>query len=180
MVPFSPPVLYIRDVAFAIVRKLEGGFTRDNGGRTMYGVSENAHPAIWAKAEAQNRLPTWDECREVYEIYWGQGHAGAIAEHKPRTAIAFYDACINMGIVPATRLLQRVLGVKKIDGIYGPITHEAIARDPRNDVEIMKAVLDARLRFYERLVVLSKKHAGSLKGWQNRIARLAHFVEFPA
>ena len=106
----------------------EGGSTEtndpdDSGGRTKYGISENAHPEAWADGDV-----TLPEAREIYQrVYILAEHFDKIANLPLQHQVV--DFGVPHGADKATRLLQQVLGVS-IDGELGPQTLQAIQQYP--------------------------------------------------
>lgn len=101
----------------------EGGDTLTNdpddpGGRTIYGISEAAHPEAW-----QDGPPEYSEAREIYySAYWLPCRCEDLP---PALAFVLFDTAVNIGAGRARKLLQEAVG-SKIDGIIGPNTLEAI------------------------------------------------------
>lgn len=82
------------DIALDFVFSMEGGFSddpNDPGGRTMYGISERAHPEAW-----KNGPPTKDDAKEIYvRHYWIPLELDRLDNH---FAILVMDTAVNVGV----------------------------------------------------------------------------------
>lgn len=151
----------------------EGGFVNDpddSGGRTIYGISERAHPELW-----KDGPPSYETARKVYE------QAYILAEKfdqipDPWLRDQVIDYGVTSGPDTATRLLQEVLGVK-VDGVIGPQTLKAINNFPPSSlfgypvpgrVALNLAFERARAVRYIRLVQKRPKDVKFLFGWLKR------------
>lgn len=110
--------------AFAIVIGSEGGLTNnpsDPGGRTNFGISQRAYPALDIAAL------TLDDARAIYlSGYWAKVRGDDLP---PPLAMLVFDAAVNNGVSRATRWLQASVGVTQ-DGIIGPVTLAAVHSRP--------------------------------------------------
>lgn len=163
-----------KDIIDDIIRR-EGGDKEtndpdDSGGRTKYGISEQAHPEAWADGDI-----TREEARSIYEKVY------ILAEHFDKIEDVFLkhqviDYGVPSGPDRATRLLQQLVGVP-VDGEIGTKTLEAIKNYPSGKlfgVEVPGSVLlnlafrDARTIRYATLVKQRPKDLKYLLGWINR------------
>lgn len=109
------------DKAFDRLIGNEGGYVNnpaDPGGETNWGISKASYP------EVDIKNLTRDGAKAIYlRDFWKRVHADNM-----NGAVAFqaFDFAVNSGIAPAIRALQAAAGVEA-DGIYGPVTHDAIA-----------------------------------------------------
>lgn len=146
------------DRALEIVLGHEGGYSNhqaDPGGETRYGISKRAHPDV------DVRNLTLAQARQIYlERYWLPLHADAMPES---AAIQVFDAAVNHGIKPATRMLQRALGVP-VDGIIGPQTMAAMTTT--DDARFVARFAAERLMYYTDLA--GWEAFG--RGWTRRVA----------
>lgn len=105
------------DRSIEIVLREEGGYVNDAhdlGGETIYGVSRRSHPAAWATGR-----PTIEQAKQIYrEQYWNPVRGDDL----PWPLCLFvFDAAVNQGVEPASRMLQRALDTVQ-DGIIGEAT----------------------------------------------------------
>jgi lysozyme family protein len=155
--------------------KREGGDTEtndpdDSGGRTKFGISENAHPEAWADGD----VSYW-EARTIYErVYILAEKFHLIRDEHLKHQVV--DFGVPSGPDTAARLLQQLVGVK-VDGVIGPKTLAAIDNYPDGKlfgVEVPGRVLlnlafrDAREIFYATLAKRRPKDLKFLLGWLKR------------
>jgi len=110
------------DDFFARLLKREGGYSNDpddKGGRTIYGVSERAHPELWRYGP-----PTLPQARALYERVYFKGPGFDRIPFLPLQEQLF-DFAVNSGPKRAIRTLQRIVGTTP-DGVLGPKTLAAI------------------------------------------------------
>lgn len=149
--------------ALGIVLEFEGYKTEDTGGRTVYGISENAHPEaiekMWKLPEA--------EAREIakgiyYEEYWEKLFMvlkGEVLDALYETpegqalAITLFDTAVNMGFGRAQSMLSEAIN------------------NGENLTEAKESILWERVEFYTNLAK-SKKYSPYLRGWLNRVIQL--------
>lgn len=143
------------------VLKWEGGFVNDPndpGGRTIYGISEKAHPEVWAKG-----VPTKEAAKEIYKKeYWDKIKGDDLPDGLD---LAVFDAAVNMGVNRAVRLLQEMANMPppEIDGIVGDKTLRALRQQLVNAYGIL------RVQYYERIIKKFPNLARYQKGWFNRV-----------
>jgi lysozyme family protein len=142
----------------------------DSGGRTKYGISEEAHPEAWADGDV-----SYLEAREIYKRVY------ILAEHFDKIKdVTLQHQVIDFGVPSgpdrAARMLQQVVGVP-VDGQIGPKTLEAIENYPAGKlfgVEVPGKVLlnlafrNARIMYYATLAKKRPKDLKFLLGWINR------------
>jgi len=154
-------VIIVNDVfiqAFAELELNEGGYTVDDGGPTMYGITEavarrwgfqgDMHDLTLEQAQAIAKSEYWD----VYQC----------DQFDARVAFQVFDAAYNGG--HAVNWLQRATGVV-IDGVLGEQTIGAI-----RSLDPLKLILrfdSYRISFLAMLTVWPSYG----KGWMNRIAK---------
>lgn len=146
------------DRAFEIVIGHEGGLSddpRDPGGLTRYGISQRAHPGV------DVRNLTLAQAKQIYLTrYWLPLHADAMPE---AVAVQVFDAAVNHGIKPATRMMQRALQVDA-DGVLGPVTLTAMTTI--DDARFAARFSAERLLYYTDLA--GWEAFG--RGWTRRVA----------
>lgn len=104
------------DRAFKIVVGQEGGYVNDPndpGGETKFGICKRDYP----NEDIKNL--TIGRAAEIYQAnYW----APIKGDQLPwPLALFVFDAAVNQGVVPASRMLQRALDAVQ-DGVIGPRT----------------------------------------------------------
>jgi lysozyme family protein len=150
--------------ALAIVLEFEGYKTEDTGGRTVYGISENAHPEAVEKMWNMPAEQAREEAKKIYyEEYWKK----VILEESilaftggPACAICLFDTAVN-------------LGVKRANGFY----ENAYAEYGINYKSIMDSILLGRIEHYVTLAQKGK-YSPYLKGWLNRVIKLRRKLWF--
>lgn len=169
----------------------EGGdvFTdrpEDRGGPTRFGITL---PALtdWLGREAtvqDLKTLTHRDAHEVYrELYIRRPGFGFIGSQSLLALIA--DMAVNHGVSNTVMLLQRAVGVKD-DGVFGPITRQAVAE--ADFAGLYRNLIAERVKFrgaiitndYKRLLAKGtlkpedKCQAANAHGWANRDAE---FIE---
>lgn len=159
--------------ALPIILRFEGGYANDPadpGGETMMGITKRVWDE-WVDAEGVPRKPmnqlTEDDVAPIYQHrYWTAAHCETLPW--PFSLIHF-DCAVNAGVGPATKQMQRALGVTP-DGVFGPRTRlEAESAGPR---ECYRYLLE-RVFFYRGLA--SKTPAMTkflVGGWLGRVQYL--------
>jgi lysozyme family protein len=161
------------DRAMSLVLQFEGNRSDDPddpGGRTRFGVTQatyNAYRAIRGKPSQSVDLMSQEE---LADIYWTQFWlAGFCHILPPPVAIAHFDACVNLGVEPAAKLLQAAVGAK-VDGAIGPLTMQLVARhEPRH---LAARIIACRSGYYVRLAVENPRLQKFLPGWLKRLGEL--------
>lgn len=141
----------------------EGGFTNhpnDRGGRTIYGISERAHPEVWV-----NGPPSEAQARMIYHyIYVQVPKFDQIRD--PSLQAQLVDYGVHSGPTLATMKLQHILGVEE-DGVLGPITLGAV--ENVEPIWLNNRLMVERLKMVGRIVARDKSQAVWASGWLNRI-----------
>lgn len=136
----------------------EGGskIVNDSGGATKWGISKKAHPDIDIERLTQK------EAKEIYyRDYYLKINADKIKEGM--LALQFFDMAVNAGVKQASKLLQRLVGVKA-DGIIGPISLKAI----NSKKKLAFSYMEERFKYYSKL---SNQYPQYQRGWILRIFR---------
>lgn len=148
------------------VLRYEGGYTdhpSDPGGATKYGITIG-NLASWRKHQVTKddvKALELEEAKAIYKTrYWDAIFGDQLEDGLD---IAVFDCAVNQGVGRSVRLLQDVVGVKQ-DGVFGPITMEALKRHMTSDV-------------LEEFMARRMVHYGSLKklfpifglGWSRRL-----------
>jgi lysozyme family protein len=165
--PTQTSSAFLGAVSFVIDR-IEGGgeLVTDTGGLTRWGISQRAYPMVDIE-----HLPR-DEAVALYRRdYWQRVNGDAFPGP---LALALFDGAVNIGAVGAVKILQRLVGVPE-DGVAGPQTQAAVARyrKPAQADELLALYLAARVRYYTDLVATKPVHTAALRGWVNRVMRVA-------
>lgn len=134
----------------------------DEGGRTIYGISERANPLAWA-----NGPPSYANARAIYEQqYILTPHFDLIP------FIPLRDQLIDWGVTsgPHTAVvaLQHILQVDR-DGELGPATIAALAT--RDAKEVNNLLVAQRELFYRQVAANTFTNRKFLKGWLARAHR---------
>lgn len=149
--------------AFKLVIGHEGGYVndpQDPGGETKYGISKRAYPNENIKDLTLSRA------HEIYrQDYW----AAVKADHMPHgVRYPLFDAAVNHGPKAARKMLQRALRVDD-DGIFGPITLNAVARHHNRVADLLRDFQVARLSYYASIAQHKPRvFARFRRGWLRR------------
>ena len=146
----------------------EGGYVNhpnDPGGETKYGISKKSYPDLDISSL------TLDQALEIYKNDYWDKIRGDLLPYKIDTII--YDWAVNSGPYRAVKELQKYVGTTP-DGVVGELTLFAIksAVDKQGLFTVATNLIDARRRFYERLVEKNPKFIVFRNGWMNRVASL--------
>ena len=163
------------ELAIAFTLKAEGKFVIDDGGPTMFGVTQHVYYAHRIANHELTRSVELIEPIEVHAImfyeYWLPAHCDSMPE---KLAIAMFDWSYNHGATGAIVTLQTCLGVAN-DGIWGPITATAI---PRAATGLVARFLDARRAWYQAAAFENEEKYGKyLRGWLIRVTQLELYLE---
>jgi len=170
----EPPAQVFEDFTKNYLLPVEGGYTVDTGGPTMWGITltdwnRYAPKYGWPKISASNARRgmesevTRARATKIYEdVYWKGPGLDKFAVSFPKTAAALMDAGVNEGtgtIQPKLRAAMRELGEN--------------ASDKQVALHIVKSSYDHR----NRLATNNPAKYGKYKyGWINRANSLADFI----
>lgn len=161
---------------------LEGGWTIDQGGKTMYGVTESTLKSYQSRTGKLQGVRienlTWDQAVQIYAYDYWRPIKGDLIRSQNAAAVIF-DYAVNSGPGQAVKDLQRVLNDLgnnlSVDGGLGPQTIAALNKAGE---KIVKPYLARREQFFRYLAEKNPaRHASSLKGWLKRLERLESFLE---
>ncbi len=147
------------DRAFAALLGNEGAYTVDNGGPTMWGITQAVARANGYTGDMQ-ALPQATAKQIARSAYWNPIHGDSLPD---LLAFQVFDAAYNSGVTPAALWLQQSLGVK-VDGNIGPLTLAAISA--ANPLQLVARFDAYRLLYMASLSVWPDYG----KGWARRIA----------
>jgi lysozyme family protein len=148
-----------------VIDRLEGGASliSDSGGETKFGISKRGNPGVDI-----SHLSREEAIAIYHEKYWSVVRGDAL----PRGLdLLVFDAAVNMGPIPAVRLLQRILSIRE-DGMVGPQTIAAVkAFSPQSELRALYNEL--RHRVYTDLCDKKPAFEKYRYGWSCRMFRLA-------
>ncbi|MBQ3565328.1 MAG: peptidoglycan-binding protein [Alphaproteobacteria bacterium] len=135
----------------------------DSGGETKYGISKRSYPNLDIKHL------TLEEAKKIYFCdYWLKGKFEQISDKN--IAIQLFDLSVNLGIRPATIVLQRALRSVGInvqeDGLLGPVTLSAMNNADPN--ALLAAIKSEAAGYYRLIAAKNPQQQKFLKGWLNR------------
>lgn len=152
------------DEAIKFILKEEGGYVndpKDSGGETNYGISKRAFPNEDIKGL------TIDRAKWLYfEHYWKKGCCDKMPDN---IQLMHLDACVNMGIGAASKILQKTIGVEE-DGVIGAKTMERVNRG----VNLYWYAMN-RMNAYMTIITANPKNAKFAKGWSGRVLRVMNY-----
>lgn len=154
--------------AIKVVLAHEGGYVNDPndlGGETNFGISKRSYPNV----DIKNL--TREQAMEIYhKDWWVRYRYGEIEDLDVATKV--FDLSINMGPVPAHKILQQAInfaGSSKlnVDGAIGPLTLSVLnyEADPQKVVQALRFMAAER---YYGLAKARPANRGFLLGWLNR------------
>ncbi len=152
----------------------EGKFVIDDGGPTMYGVTQAVYDDFRRGEGLSLQSVRLIDMDEVYVImgnrYWVPAHCGDLG---PKMGVAHFDWAYNHGVEGSIKTLQEALNVQA-DGIYGPHTKEAAQTASDS---ILDRYLALRKDFYNHLAQDNPgEYARYLDGWLNRVDNLEKYL----
>ncbi len=163
-------------LAMSFTLEAEKGYTDDDGGPTMYGVTQAVYDAyrdsIHAPRQSVRLISMSEVATIMFAMYWQPAQCSLLPT---KVAIAHFDTAYNEGVHGAIEILQTALGVV-VDGSIGPQTKHAIEiADP---VALLDDYLDDRRSFYHRLSGSDPdRYSSFLTGWLNRVNELETYLE---
>ncbi len=182
------------NLAHAHVEKAEGKLVdhkSDPGGITKYGISlrfledysktENGRAVLNSLKIFTITRNSIVQLRQeqakhiLYNAFWLSPQIDKLPQ---RIAIVIYDFAVNSGSYYAIRLLQKAIGAK-IDGIIGKetIIKAALASTTLSkEKQIIKFLLEERVKFYIRLSKSKPAMQVFLNGWLARVENLRIYI----
>ncbi|NBC21168.1 MAG: hypothetical protein GVY06_09040 [Alphaproteobacteria bacterium] len=160
-----------------VMRINEGGYVDhpdDPGGATNKGVTQRTYEA-WRRRQGLPARHVRDisepEVLQIYfEGYWRAGHCHRMPGDA--AALVLFDACVNHGLRPAMKFIQRGAGLppREVDGLFGPRTLRAVqSSDP---TLLIQRALDARWHFFEKIMRRNPRLESFRGGWRARVDRM--------
>ena len=155
----------------------EGKFVIDDGGPTMYGVTQAVYDD-YRRNEGLSlqsvRLIEMDEVEDIMRReYWTPAHCDDLGN---KMGVAHFDWSYNHGDEGGFETLQIALGFTgdAVDGKYGP--HTKAAAQAAGD-SVLGAYLDARRQWYRDAAKRNPaKYGEYLDGWLNRVDNLEKYL----
>lgn len=144
-----------------VILKHEGGYVNnpsDPGGETNYGICKRSYPNLDIK-----NLTIEDASNIYYNDYWKKLNIDNIFNEDLKLHI--FDMGVNAGCKTSIKLLQHILGIPE-DGIMGPETELKVKE---NFLNILTLYKNARITYYNKLLIKNPKLQVFIKGWINRV-----------
>jgi lysozyme family protein len=152
----------------------------DPGGQTNYGITDGLDGIEDGKIDIDgDNIPdvdvkdlTPEQAMIIYKReFWDKMHGDAI--HSQAIAGIMFDAFVNSGKW-GLKLMQRIISVPD-DGAFGPQSVRVLNElTEKSEVLIYTLYKEARLKYYEDLVVKRPRSAKFLKGWKARVNSFAN------
>ncbi len=174
-------------LAIPVILNHEGGsaFTddpNDPGGATKYGISllflsdhladgDINHDGVVDVKDIQ----AMSETQAIFlykKFWWDRNNYNAIQSQTIATKV--FDTAVNMGSIPANKILQRavnnVTGTKLVvDGAIGPSSLTAINNTPvEKKLLVVLDFCNQQWAYYQQLIARNAKLAKYANGWKNR------------
>ncbi len=160
-----------------VMRINEGGYVDhpdDPGGATNKGVTQRTYDAWRARQQLAARHVRDIREAEVLQIYfegyWRAGHCHRMPGDA--AALILFDACVNHGLRPAMKFVQRGAGLppREVDGLFGPRTLSAVQMTEPG--LLVQRALDARWHFFEKIMRSNPRLESFRRGWRSRVDRM--------
>jgi lysozyme family protein len=142
--------------------------TARDGKRTRFGIDEHFHPELANSLfySSMGRVPALEIARAIYDTsYAGPLCIADIADQE--IANKLLSLGVNIGIRPASKLLQDVLKVPG-DGRIGPLTLSALEYADRD--QVMTGLREEAEWYYKQVVADHPEDEPELRGWLRRAA----------
>lgn len=170
--PTTGPSMTPFDDAFKQVIAAEGGYVdhpADRGGRTIFGLSERAHPDLWV----EGNIPTIADAHGVYKAqYWDRVNGDELSVLSLPLASVLFDSAVHHGPTTAVKMLQRAVGARP-DGVIGPATLAAVGKHGEEGYRAsIEAMLAARQDLFDDLAARDPSQRAFSAGWRNRLLKL--------
>ncbi len=160
-----------------IILEHEGGYVNhkaDKGGPTNFGVTQGTYSQWLGRPATIDDVKNMkvETAREIYETRYFSGPRVDTLPEPPQTLIL--DMAINHGPRNAVKMLQRTInlagfGPISVDGAIGPGTRGAVERAAEAMGNYLQnAVVEERIKFYNRIVERKESQRVFLKGWLRR------------
>lgn len=164
--------------ALAFTLSQEGGYVNspnDSGGETNKGITQKVYNAFRSSNRdvVQSVKDISDvELYDIYRLnYWVIGRCDPMPAP---LSIAHFDFCVNAGCTRAMKIVQALLDIDA-DGIFGDHTQEAL--NAITDIGgFTYKYLDARDKYYDRLIQVNPSQAIFKNGWHNRVQNLRNLL----
>lgn len=168
--------------AIGHILKWEGGYSNhsaDPGGETKYGVTDILDGKVDGMIDLNGdkigdvsvKGLTVEQAKEIYRDKFWNKMQGDFINSQPLANLIF-DGFVNMGR-NGIKLLQREIGVVA-DGELGPKTLAVLNQSAPSVV--FEGLKDARVKFYNSLVVRKPELKVFLNGWLNRVKSFKYEV----
>lgn len=169
------------NTALPVILKFEGGYVNDpddRGGATNKGITQATYDAYRKSVNLDLRPVKEIEDVEVAFIYerdyWNNAKCDVIDQTKPKTALVLFDAAVNHGVGTATRMLQRVINTRLVDGIIGRQTLRDLSAF--TDLQVASALIEARRQLYGKIVANNPSQQKFLRSWMWRLNKLEKLI----
>jgi len=168
--------------AIPLILKHEGGYVNhpnDPGGETNYGITDRLDGKIDGMIDLDgDRIGdvtvkglTIDQAKQVYrDKFWNKMRGDDFMNQQIANLV--FDSFVNMGI-NGIKILQRELGVTA-DGNIGDVTIGVVNKAAGK--LLFDSIKDARIQFYENLVLRKPELKIFLNGWKNRVNQFKYDI----
>lgn len=166
------------DDPIGIILEHEGGYVNhvnDKGGPTNFGVTQATYSKWLGRPATIDEIKNMkvETAREIYETQYLTGPRIHTLPN-PHPQILILDMAINHGPRNAIKMLQRTVnlagfGPISVDGVMGPGTRGATERAQKAMGNYFQnAIVEERIKFYNRIVERNSSQKVFLKGWLRR------------
>ncbi|MGE5657760.1 MAG: glycoside hydrolase family 108 protein [Actinomycetota bacterium] len=172
-----PPSLDPFKTALQFTLKWEGGVgdPNDLAGVVNRGISQDTYDTYCQ----QKALPkqsvhkiTDSEVEDLYrELFWKRSKAELMCLP---LAVVHFDTAVNFSVSGSVEFLQEALGLKDVDGRFGPKT--AAALEKQNNLDTAKRYCQGRMDYRRQRVQKNPSQQVFLEGWLLRDQDLLKYI----
>jgi lysozyme family protein len=164
-------------IALQFTLKWEGGMGHpaDLAGTVNRGISQDTYDTYCDQKDLGKRPVsqiTDAELEDIYrEMYWKASHADQMCLP---LAVVHFDTAVNFSVTGSISFLQETLGLSNPDGILGPKTAAALAKN--NTLQTATRYCQSRMNYRQERVKKNPNQEIFLQGWLRRDRDLLNYI----
>ena len=164
-------------IALQFTLKWEGGMGHpaDLAGTVNRGISQDTYDTYCDQKGLEMRSVseiTDAEVEELYrEMYWKASRADTMCLP---LAVVHFDTAVNFSVTGSISFLQEALGLSNPDGIFGPKTAAALAKN--NNLQTATRYCQCRMNYRQERVQKNPNQDVFLQGWLRRDRDLLNYI----
>lgn len=164
-------------IALQFTLKWEGGMGHptDLAGTVNRGISQDTYDT-YCDQKGLRKCPVSEitdaEVEELYrQMYWKASQADTMCLP---LAVAHFDTAVNFSVSGSISFLQEALGLSDPDGIFGPKTAAALAKN--NNLQTATRYCQCRINYRQERVQKNPTQDVFLQGWLRRDRDLLNYI----